>query len=128
MRLQLWRLLDLARDAMSAAGLAGWAVASCAGAEFVRAAGKEFLEERLRIAERVRCLLGGLVQGPGLRFLQDLGGEEDGFAVVVLHGVASLEHGDQQRGARRLDSEQDADVAVGGRARTELHQALGRRL
>jgi hypothetical protein len=76
----------------------------------------------------VRCLPGGLVQGSGPRLLQDLGGEEGGFAVVVLHGVASLEHGDQQRGAGRLDGEQDADVAVRGRARAELHQALGRRL
>ena len=95
------------------------------GAEFVRAAGEELFQERLRIAERVRGLLAGPV-GPG--FLQDLGGEEDGVAVVVPHGVVSLEHGDQQRGAGWLDGEQDADAAVGGRARPELHQALGRRL
>jgi hypothetical protein len=76
----------------------------------------------------VRCLPGGLVQGSGLRLLQDLGGEEDGFAVVVLHGVASLEHGDQQRGAGRLDGEQDTNVAVRGRARAEFHQPPGRRL
>jgi hypothetical protein len=98
------------------------------GAEFVRAAGEELFQERLGVAERVRCLPGGLVQGSGPRLLQHLGGEEDSFAVVVLHGVVSLEHGDQQRGAGRLDGEQDADAAVGGRARAELHQALGRRL
>jgi len=71
----------------------------------------------------VRGLLAGPV-GPG--FLQDLGGQEDGVAVVVPHGVVSLEHGDQQRGAGRLDGEQDADAVVGGRARAELHQVLGR--
>jgi hypothetical protein len=73
----------------------------------------------------VRGRLAGPV-GPGL--LQDLGGEEDGVAVVVPHGVVSLEHGDQQRGAGRLDAEQDADAAVGGRARPELQQVFGQRL
>src|SRR5580704_9905891 len=59
-------------------------------------AGEELFQERLRVAERVRGLLAGPV-GPG--FLQDLGGEEDGVAVVVPHNVVSLQHGDQQRGA-----------------------------
>jgi hypothetical protein len=79
----------------------------------------------LRFVERAGGGLGGLACS---HFSQGLGGEADGFAVVVADGVGSFQHGDQQGGAGRLDGEQDADAAVGGRARPQLKQALGRGL
>jgi hypothetical protein len=93
------------------------------GAELVHAAGEELRQERLRVAERARSRFGGLADP---RLLQHVGGEEYGVVVVVPHGVVSFQHGDQQRGAGRLDGEQDAEATVGGRARPELQQPLGR--
>jgi hypothetical protein len=44
--------------------------------------------------------------------------------LVILHRFASFQHRDQQRGAGRLDGEQNADAAVARRAGAQFQQAL----
>ena len=66
----------------------------------------------------------GAWPGPDAR--QDARGQGDGFAVMIVDRVVSLQHGDQQRGASRLDGEQDADVTVTGRPGPQLQQVPGR--
>ena len=45
---------------------------------------------------------------------QRLPGRSDRVVAVLLDRVATIEHGDQQRGTRRLDSEQDAGLGRAG--------------
>ena len=63
---------------------------------------------------------------PGPDPAQDLGRYRDGLPVLVKNGIAPLEHGDQQRHARGLDREDDADVAAraAGSASSQLHQPV----
>src|ERR1022692_4648720 len=91
--------------------------------DLICVAGKELIEKRLHVIERVRRCLRALSRS---YLPQNVRGKPDRLAVLLAHCLVTLKHRDQQRGTWRLDAEQDADIAAAWSVRPQLHQARRR--
>jgi hypothetical protein len=79
------------------------------------------LQEGARVVIALRGCFGRL---PGPHPLEHARGRHDGFGELRFCDLWSLQHRDQQCGGGRLDSEQDADVAVYWCSWPQFHQAF----